>query len=251
MASSSQSRRSRREALEAQRLAQARKQRRNKIVGVAVGVVVLVVVIGLAIWGIIAATNKGGNEVPPNANSGKNGIWLAPPTDGAPTLEIFSDYNCPNCKTAELTMTQTMDDLASAGKINLMVHSLQFEHASSHLAAVGAACADYAGKFADYNLQLFLNQSTDGSGFTSTMLRETIPAAIGLTGTDLTTFQTCLDNQATGNFVDDEAAYAAKQKVSSTPQFRLDGKDITSQIYNTSTKSFDVDLLRSVVENAG
>ncbi|MDR2896290.1 MAG: DsbA family protein [Propionibacteriaceae bacterium] len=250
MPTASETRQSRRASLEAQRLAAAAKQRRFRIILVTSGVIVLAVVLVIAIIAIIGAQNKGGADVPPNANSAKNGIWLKPPTEGAPTLDLFSDYNCTNCKSAELVLDAQLDSLTDEGKVNVLVHSMQFEGATSRIAAVAAACADYSGNFADYNQQLFINQSTDGSGFTDTMLRETIPANIGITGSDLTQLQSCIDTTATGNFVDAQDKYANQQGVSRTPTFLLDGEDIASKIFNEDTGSYDADLLRQVVEAA-
>jgi len=241
MASSSQTRRSRREQLQAQRFAEAKKERRTRIIFTTVGVVVLAVVIGLAIWGYMATVTKAGTEVPPNANSAQNGIYLAPAVDGAKTLDIFTDYNCTYCKSANLTLSAVIDQASSDGKVNVIVHSLSASD-NSRDADIAAACADTVGKFVDYHNQLFINQSSDG--FSSTLLRSTIPDNIGLYGDDLTTFQTCYDTKATGGFVNDQAKYAANQKISNTPTFLLDGVRINDQIVNTTTSTYDPDLLR-------
>jgi len=243
MASSSQTRRSRREQLEAQRFAEAKKERRTRIIFTSVGVVVFAVVIGLALWGYMATVTKGGDEVPPNANSAQNGIFLAPSISGVPTLDIYTDYNCTYCKSANLTLSAVIDQASSDGKVNVVVHSLS-QSSNSRDADIAAACSDTVGKFVDYHNQLFINQSSDGNGFSSTVLRSTIPDAIGLYGDDLTTFQTCFDNKATGNFVDDQAKYAAKQKITGTPTFLLDGEKINDKIINTTTNTYDPDLLR-------
>jgi len=245
MASSSQVRRSRREQLQAQRFTEAKKERRTRIIFASVGVVVFALVIGLAIWGYVGTKSQTGTDVPPNATSAGNGILLSPELKGVPTLEIFSDYNCSACKSANLTLSAVIDQAAKDGKVNVVTHALIGVGATSRDAAVAAACSDFEGKFVDYHNQLYINQSTDG--FDSTMLRETIPDAVGLYGDDLATFQTCFDTKATGGFVDDEAAYAAKQKVTSTPTFWLDGEKINDKIYNTNTGTYDPDLLRPLL----
>jgi len=249
MASSSQTRRSRREQVQAQRFAEAKKERRTRILFTAAGVLVFAIVIGLAIWGYMATVNKAGTEVPPNANSAKNGIFLSPEVSGAPTLDIYSDYNCTQCKSANLTLSAVLDQAAKDGKVNVVVHHLSFVADSSRDAAIAASCADTVGKFVDYHNQMYINQPT--SGFDSTMLRQTIPDAIGLTGDDLTTFQTCYDSKATGGFVDDEAKYASKQKVTSAPTFILDGTVINDKLFNTNTNTYDPDMLRDVLGLGG
>jgi len=228
-------------------VATAQKERRNRILMAIAGVVVFGLVVGLAVWGISTSTSsKGGTDTPPNANAAQNGIMLAPMQSGIPTLEIFSDYNCSVCKAANLTLSAVIDQAASTGKANVIVHSMSFEAASSRPAAIAASCADFQGKFVDYHNQLYINQSS--SGFDSTMLQTTIPAAIGLTGDALTSFQTCVQTEATGKFVDAEKAYAVKQKVTATPTFFLDGQKIdNSKLFNTSTNTFDPDLLRALL----
>ncbi len=247
MASSSKTRQSRREALEAQRLAIAQKERRNRILMVAAGVVVLAVVVGVFIWGFNASNSNSGTEMPPNRNSSNNGIYLAPPVDGVPTLEVFSDYNCNVCKGAHLTLHAAMEQLVTEGKLNVLYHTMSSYAASSRPAAIAVACADIQGVFSDYNNQLYIDQSADGSGYNNDQLRTTIPAAIGLSGDGLTAFQTCLDTEATGTFVSNTAAYASTEGVTGTPSFRINGETVSQKLFNQTTGSYDPDLLRQVV----
>jgi len=250
MASSSQTRRSRREQLAAQRLAEASKDRRNKIMFFGLGVVVFALVVGFATWGIVAhsaSAATGGTDVPPNANAAKNGIYLAPPTDGAPTFDMWLDYNCAVCRGANLTLSAAMDSIATSGQVNIVIHPLSFEGATSGDAAVAAACADIQGVFPAYNNQLFIDQPTDGSGLTDDQLRATIPDEINMTPDEVTGFQTCFDNQATGRFVAGIQTYGSKHGITNTPQFDFGGKDVTTQLWNTNTNTYDPDLLRSLL----
>ncbi|MDR2930433.1 MAG: DsbA family protein [Propionibacteriaceae bacterium] len=250
MASSSQVRQSRREELEARRVAAAQKDRRNRILLFSGGIIVVIVVVALAVWGVVSASTKGGTDTPPNANAAKNGIMLTTAdnsgvVEGVPTFEMFSDYNCSACKSANLTLSAAMDQLVTNKQLNVVIHSMQFEGSTSRDAAVAAACSDSQGVFTPFHNQLYINQST--SGFDSAMLRATIPATVGLTGDQLTAYQTCFDSKATGGFVDGEAAYASKMKVGTTPTFYLDGEDVTTKLYNQKTGTYDPDLLRQLV----
>lgn len=250
MASSSQSRRSRREQLMAQRVAQAQKERNLRIMFVAVGVVVLALVIGVAIWGF-SSQNNGGNSnnsvvnVPPNSDPDKNGIVLAPVKSGIPTLEIFSDYNCSVCRGADLTLNAVLQQAVESGTANVVFHALSLLTNTSRDAAIAATCADFQGKFFDYHNQLFLNQS--GTGFDNTTLTETIPGIVGIEGDALTEFQSCVNNKDTGGFVDAEEAYAAKQNATTPPTFLLDGVNVGTQIWNANTKTYDPDNLRALL----
>jgi len=229
----------------AQRMAEAQKERRNRIIFVTIGVVIFALVIGIAIWGIVASQTKSGTDIPPNTDADLNGIMLAPRVDGAPTFEIFSDYNCSACKQADLTLGAVLKQASDTGKVNVILHGLS-NYTTSREADIAAACADFQGKFWDYHNQLFINQGT--SGFDDTMLTVTIPDNIGLVGDELTAFQTCVSTQATGSFVDDEAKYASKRGVGPTPSFFLDGTSVPStDLYNTNTNSYDPDKLREVL----
>lgn len=243
MASSSQVRRSRREQLEAQRIAKAKKDRRNKILFTGGGVLILLAVIGTAIWGISSAMVKSGSDTPPNAVKG-HGIAYKTQTAGAPTLEIFMDYNCSGCRAAHLTLDAVLNEAIESGKVNVVYVGLAFVSDTSRPAAIAAACSDFQDVFPQFHHELFL---AAGDGLTTTIIRETIPDKVGLINDALTTFQACYDTSATGRFVDDESAYADKMKFTGTPNFRLDGEDITKQLWNEKTGQYDPDLLREVL----
>jgi len=249
MTTSAQVRRSRREQMELQRLAEARKERRNRIVFVGLGVLVLIIVIAIFVYGYVSASKSGGSETPPNANSGQNGILLAPATKGVPVLDVFTDYNCPHCMSADLTLNAVLKQAADQGYATVVMHTMSFEASSSRPAAIAASCADFVGKFFEYNNQLFRNQSQNG--YDTRMLTVTVPDAAGIYREDLTTFQTCVDKQSTAKFVDNMQTYASKQKVTTTPTFLLDGKDVTMQLYNNTSGTYDPDLLRQVLKMTG
>jgi protein-disulfide isomerase len=243
MANRSQAARSRRAELEAQRLAQAKKQRQLRIIGTAVGLVVIAVVVGLTIWGINSA-ETGGEDTPPNATADKKSISLTQSVSGsAPVLEILADFQCPGCKSFHEELATTIDELIDSGSVNILFRQMTFldsvnttqNERSSTRAAVGAACADFAGQYIPYSDAVFSNQpAKEGDGYSDTLLRDTIPSTLGITGEALTAFQTCYDNQSTGKFVqgvDDEASERLQAVDSTgTPTYILNGENITSQM---------------------
>ncbi|MCL2783866.1 MAG: DsbA family protein [Propionibacteriaceae bacterium] len=245
MANSSQVRRSRREQLEAKRIAAAKKERRNRILFAVTGVLILALVIAIAVWGIMAATNnKGGSSLPPNVGPKKVGIYLSPPVDGAKTLEIFSNYTCPRCRSAHLTLGAVLEQAMNEGKVNVLYYSISYGSEESYNAAVAAACSDFQGVYPAFNSQLYLQQP---EGFEETVLLETIPDLVGLTGDALEQYQTCYTNKDTGAFVDSVTSYSSKQGIGGTPTFLLDGVDIGEQIWNPATSTYDPDLLRELL----
>jgi protein-disulfide isomerase len=253
MANRSQAARSRRAELEAQRLAQAKKQRQLRIVGSAVGLVVIAVVVGLTIWGVNAA-NAGGDQQPPHATEDGRSISLTQSVpESAPTLEIFADFQCPGCKQFHDAMGDTVDEFIASGDVNVVFHLMTFlddanvqrrspNLKSSTRASVGVACADFAGKYLEYYDAVFDNQpATEGDGYADTLLRETVPAAVGIAGEDLTAFQTCYDQQSTGQFAQrsDDAGSAGMSALGSrtTPTYALDGVNITEELAGANDKA--------------
>ena len=245
MASSSQVRASRREQLEASRLAQAQKERRARILIVGAGVVLFAIVLGLALWGFLAGNAKSGNGRPPNSTAAGDGILAAPLVPGVPTLEIYTDYNCAYCQSSHFTLSALIDDAVDAGTLNVIYRARVSLHASSRSAAMAAACADVQGMFQAYDDALYRNQSSDG--FTTNTLLVTIPEHIGLTGEALSEFTDCFGESRMSSFIDAQVAQAAKQKVNQSPTFFLNGEDITIPIFNENTGTYDPDLLRAVI----
>jgi len=76
------------------------------------------------------------------------------------TVEIFSDFQCPHCKSlAEQTMNRVEEDYAKKGKIRLVHHDFPLPmHQYAKQAALLAAAADRIGKFDPVSEALFRKQ---------------------------------------------------------------------------------------------
>ncbi len=76
------------------------------------------------------------------------------------TMEIFSDFQCPACKTLFTTTNrQLMDNYVSTGKVYLIVRDFPLPmHAYSRIAARYARAAAQIGKFEPVEQVLFENQ---------------------------------------------------------------------------------------------
>ncbi len=215
---------SRREALRAQQLAAQRAARTRRMIGIGAAIVAVVLV---AVFGVILVNQLGkggGSVVPPNAvvnqfgvqagtnpNSLKDGIGIAQDKAkaDAPTVQLFADYQCPGCKAFDAAFGEKLNELAQSGDIK---YSVQIETFLDRLGtnkstdpAIAASCADVVGVFPQFHLEIFKNQpDTEGAGYTKDQLRNTIPAAVGLSGDKLTQFQQCFDDRATASFVEQQ-----------------------------------------------
>jgi protein-disulfide isomerase len=76
------------------------------------------------------------------------------------TVEVYSDFQCPHCKTlAEQTLNRVKDDYALKGKIRLVHHDFPLPmHAYARQAAQFAAAADRIGRFDQVSEVLFKTQ---------------------------------------------------------------------------------------------
>lgn len=230
---------SNREQLRRNQAAQAKQKRLNRIIGVgaAVLVVVLIGVFVAVLFQNQAHTATTSSATPPNATAAKDAIVVNPgkATAGAPVVELFFDYQCPVCKQFEGAYGASLTSLADSGAIELRYRNMTFldnnlNNDSSLRAGIGAACADISGKYTAYHEQLYVNQpATEGDGYADELLRVTIPGAAGITGADLTSFQSCYDSQATKAFVNGTNEAASKSGVNATPTVRVNGKDLSLQ----------------------
>ena len=233
---------SRRAELERQRQAQAKKSQVNRAIGI--GAAILALVLGGILVAVLLQSRPGvplGPTVaavkPPNGTAKADGIVLNPgkAKPGAPVVSVYVDYQCPVCKQFEESFGPTLAAMGEAGEIELVNRTMVFmdknlKNTASTRSAIGAACADAAGVYPAYNEAVFAAQpatETIGApGYSDALLRDEIPAKLGLTGEKLTTFQQCYDGRATADFVTsvDKAAYAAG--VTGTPTLMVNGKTI-------------------------
>ncbi|MGC3992881.1 MAG: thioredoxin domain-containing protein [Propionicimonas sp.] len=232
-----------RERLRQAQAAAAKQQRLTRIIGVGAAVLALVIV-GVIVGVVVQQRNNTAASVaaaitPPNATSDGKAIVQNPgkAKDGAPVVELFFDYQCPVCKQFESAYGAALTSLAASGDIELHYRNMTFldqnlNNDASTRAGIAAACADVVGKYSAYHDAIYENQpTTEGAGYTDAVLRETIPTTVGITGADLTTFQSCYDNQSTKAFVNGtnekgQQDMLAINKQVSTPTVHVNGKDL-------------------------
>ncbi len=230
-----------RERLRQAQAAAAKQQRLTRIIGVGAAVLVLVV-IGVFVGVLFQNQGKqaaSSSVTPPNATSDGKAVVQNPgkAKAGAPTVELFFDYQCPVCKQFETAFGGPLTSLAASGDIQLNYRTMTFldnnlNNDASLRAGVAATCADTVGKYSDYHNAIYANQpQSEGAGYADTVLRETIPGTVGITGDALTTFQSCYDKQATKAFVTTSNDLGSQDMLAvnksvSTPTVHVNGKDL-------------------------
>lgn len=206
----------------------------NRIV---VGAVVAVLAIVAVVAGVvITESNKQervGTSTATPAGVGAMGEGFVANKDvqlvaGAPTLEIYEDFQCPACAQFEQAVGPTIKQLADDGKIKLVYHLKTFLDANlgtTHSLAMGnaAMCAADAGRFQAFHDTVYANMpAQEGQGWTSSQT-EGFAEEAGITGDAKETWQTCVDERTYGTYVESTEESSAKAGVNSTPTIKLAG----------------------------
>lgn len=230
---------SRREALRAQQAAQAKADRTRKMVGIGAGVAAIVLAVVLVIVVVQGMGSAGSASYPKNVNDVKDGVKVFPAAAkaGAPTIDVYLDFQCPNCKSAEEAYGPTMVALAKSGDIKLVQHTLTFmddnlANTASTRAAVAVTCADTFGdKYSEMTTAVYAIQAVKevkgAIGYEDKSLREALPAQLGIAGDQLASYQKCYDSQAPKGFLKDVASKSYAAGVTGTPTFKRNGTTLT------------------------
>ena len=245
----------RRDELRRQQEAAAARKRTNRIIGIGAAVVATILVAVFAVVLVQSQSRQAAaaTVTPPNASADKDAIVLntGKAAAGAPVVTLYLDYQCPNCKVFEDSFGPMLAQEAAAGTWTLENKTLTFMdknlgNTASSRSAYAAACSDLTGKYGEYNQAVYANQAVQevrgSEGYSQTLLREQIPAQLGITGEALTQFQQCVDANATKAFVDTVEKSAYADGVTGTPTIAINGKivDLRNLTGNTPTALKDL-----------
>ncbi len=127
-------------------------------------VTAVAVMLGLpALVGTVGGQTKAPPSAPPSSSDLTARKSLGSPS--APiTVEVFADFQCPQCRNFFLTTTQQLiDNYVSTGKVYLVHHDFPLSmHSNSRVAAHWANAAALAGKFEEAEHALYDKQDTWG-----------------------------------------------------------------------------------------
>ena len=206
------------------------------VIGAVVAVLVIVGVVvaillgtgGTAAPGGTAATTS--SALPAGATGPGGGIVVNPgkARAGAPTLDLYEDFQCPICGQLEKLFGAQIRAMAVAGDVKLVTHTMSFlddnlKNDSSLRAASAAACAADAGRFGQYHDAVFAGQpAKEGQGYTDAQL-QTFATQAGITGSALTTWQQCVKSGQHTAYVQAVQTQSEKDGVFGTPTLKLNG----------------------------
>lgn len=223
----------REKAAEARAAAEASERRRDRAVRLSIAGVVLLVLAGIA--GAVFWSTNSSPEIDADAPlpTGVATVSSGAPVGTAevPVLDVYEDFQCPACASLEEQIGPTLDQLARDGKLRINYHPMNFldrnlGNDASTLAGSAFGCAVDAGKTAEYHAAVFANQpEAEGTGYTKDLLKA-LGATVGITGPELDTFNSCVDNITYAGWVNASNTSASEAGVNSTPTLILDGEPV-------------------------
>ena len=229
--------------------AEKQRERKVRIIGGAVVLIVMVALIAIPLVtgrGKIAGINNSA-AIPVGVSRETYGLrvgpaWDAPNADSIPKLQIWEDFQCPVCNEMEKASGATILDLARSSKVRLewrpalfldkaqeSANSAAGNPNSSLRATMALACAADAGKAMEYHGAVFERQpKTEGDGYSTTALLDAAKS-VGISGAKLTTFTSCLNDQKYMDWATNSDTLFAKEGNTGTPTAYLNGKELPSK----------------------
>lgn len=204
------------------------------------GIIAAVLVIAVVVGVFVTQANKSGSysgPVPKGGTSDAKGLVAYPDAklkSGAPTVDIYEDFQCPICNELEKANGTQILDMAKTGQVKLVWHLMTFlednlqNAPASTIAANGLYCAADAGKAAEYHKANFAGQpAKEGGGYSVADIKKFGKQA-GITGAALTKFNSCVDKGTYKKYVKATATNAGKAGVNGTPTLFVNGKELSS-----------------------
>jgi protein-disulfide isomerase/uncharacterized membrane protein YphA (DoxX/SURF4 family) len=216
-----------------------RKAARERALWLNASLGVLIILIGLVGVGVQANRAKIEGSLTAAHASVANGVVFG--KKAAATVDVYEDFQCPNCLHFEQAVSKQLDADVRANKAQVRFHTLAFLDASSNgnkystRAANAALCAADVSvdEFVAYHNVLYGTykgkqvQPAEGtSGRTNAQL-EQYASSVGLTGGKLTTFDGCVQNQNHKALVEAITEHASAHGVNATPTIKVNGKSIS------------------------
>ena len=137
------------------------------------------------------------------------------PAKAPVTIVEFSDYQCPYCSRAEMTVTEVLKKYGDKVRLVYRDYPLSF-HQNANIAAQASECAKEQGKFWEMHGAMFANQSKLAQN-------DLVETAGGITGVDKTKFKACLDSGKFKDEVQKDFEAGVKYGVTGTPTFFING----------------------------
>jgi protein-disulfide isomerase len=217
-----------RRAAEAAARARAERRRRTVLGGLAAGFAVLVAVVVV----IVVQTNRTAPSAGAAAPANVDGTAISVGSDDAPvTVDLYEDFQCPNCQAFEDESGSTIAQLVADGTVRARYHGMAFLDTSANdqystralnaAAAVVAAAGPEA--FQTFHDLLFANQPPEGG---SGLIDDQLVQYAAQAGAEGSAVEKDIRNLTYGDWVKTATDEASKDGVTGTPTVVVDGQEL-------------------------
>lgn len=153
------------------------------------------------------------------------------------TIIEFGDYQCPGCAAFAMNVKPTIDGtLVESGQAKFVFYDWPIVsiHPNAFLAARSARCADDQGKYWEYHVALFRNQSRWS---TASMPASAFEDYAGELGLDEGTFSSCLNSDRHAEVVTANMELGSRMGVGSTPTVLINAGGQTRRMNSVDFQS--------------
>jgi len=190
-------------------------------------------VIGFGYW---ATHNKPAYQVPQHVAVHTDGIkagGIVAGGTGTKRVDVYIDYQCPECKAFQASVTPTLSQLVAANQITLVYHPLALLNQSSTTqystrAAASAACASDRGAFMAYSNLLMNAEPAAAKAPAPGLSDDQLVQIGGDAGIIDPKFAQCLRAGTYDKWVANENTAAAKLHITTTPTVLVNGASIAA-----------------------
>jgi len=184
-----------------------------------------VIVIGLIIWGLIAAEKKSskGTELLPLPNEIVATDHILGSETASVTLVEYGDFQCPACASFHPIVKRILEETGSSTVRFVFRHFPLQQHANAFPSARAVEAANLQGKFWEMHDMIYENQSDWES------ISNAVPIFIGYAKTlnlDIVKFEADMKLPEIEKIISDGYKAGVKANIRATPTFFVNGKQI-------------------------
>ena len=214
----------------AEAAARARAQRRRRtIVGGVVAAVVLVVALVVVVVVQTNRTSTSASAARPGGTTDGGYAFAVGSADAEVTLDVYEDFQCPNCKHLEDTSGAAIEQLVQAGTVRVRYHGMAFlntsknDQYSTRSLNAAAVVASTAGTdaYEQFHDLLFANQPAEGGNGLSDDQLVAYAKQAGATGAAVAR---AIEDQKYEDWTENATDQASRDGVTGTPTVLVNGK---------------------------
>jgi protein-disulfide isomerase len=203
----------------------AKEARRKRTIWTTAIAVAVLLIAGVAGWGIYASQRSSSYNTPANASADADGLVVG---SGDATVDVYLDFMCPHCKAFDDAAGSTLGQLVADKKIKLVYHPVAFLDAASTTdystrSSASAACAADGGKVTEYVRALYARQPAEGGPGLSD---DELVQAGGSVGLIDPAFAHCVRDGDYSSWTEHVTDAASERGVTGTPTVLVNGTQV-------------------------